>query len=107
MKIINIKDLKGTSSPGERGEVIMIDCINEKNIVLGMREIGPNSIVPKRPHHHQLRQAMFVVQGTGVVTNGIEKYRFNPGDFILIDTDEEHYFESEGESVRMIEVRFP
>lgn len=107
MKIVDMNDLKEVSSPGERGQVTIIDCINEKDIVLGVREIGPNSIAPKRPHHHPLRQVMFVIEGTGSVTNGIERYRFKPGDFIIIDTNEEHYFESEGDRVKMIEVRFP
>ncbi|MDH7508102.1 MAG: cupin domain-containing protein [Methanomassiliicoccales archaeon] len=107
MKVINVSGLNEVATPGERGQVFITDCINERDIVFGLREIEPNSIAPKRPHHHPLRQAMFVIDGTGVVTNGIERHRFKPGDFIMIDADEEHYFESEGERVRMIELRFP
>ncbi|MEM2943502.1 MAG: cupin domain-containing protein [Methanomassiliicoccales archaeon] len=106
MKIVNAQKMGKTISEGDRGVVVISDVVNEQNIVIGLREIDPKSRVPKRPHAHALRQVMFVVEGHGVVSNGRESRQFKPGDFLIFEANEEHYFESDDRLVKMVEVRF-
>lgn len=107
MKLVNSSELRKTTATGDRGEVVVTDFLAEKEIVFGLREAGPGSLVPKRPHSHPLRQAMYVIEGSGVVTNGKDELSFKSGDFILFDGDEEHYFDTGKTRLRMVEIRFP
>lgn len=107
MRLVSSSDLRKTAATGDKGEVVITDFLAEKGIVFGLREAGPGSLVPKRPHSHPLRQAMYVIEGSGVVTNGKEEVAFKSGDFILFDGNEEHYFDSGKTRLRMMEIRFP
>ncbi|MDD1765431.1 MAG: cupin domain-containing protein [Methanomassiliicoccales archaeon] len=107
MRLVREADLKIVTVDGDRGQVRIKDVVADENFVFGLRETGPNCLVPKKPHKHRLRQAMYVLEGSGTVTNGKEKMPFNKGDFILFDGNEEHYFDSNGMNLKMIEVRLP
>jgi mannose-6-phosphate isomerase-like protein (cupin superfamily) len=50
---------------------------------------------------------MYVIEGSGTVSNGKDTMVFKAGDFILFDGNEEHYFDSDGKNLKMIEVRVP
>jgi mannose-6-phosphate isomerase-like protein (cupin superfamily) len=107
MRLVREADLKIVTVDGDRGQVRIKDVVADENFVFGLRETGPNCLVPKKPHKHKLRQAMYVMEGSGLVSDGKEKLPFKAGDFILFDGNEEHYFDSDGKNLKMIEVRVP
>ena len=79
------------------------DLLDEPGFLLGLRYIEPGSTVPMRPHHHELKQANYVLEGDGIVTNGKDKLSFGAGDFLLFESNEEHYFETRN-GIRMLEI---
>jgi len=107
MRLINEKDIKAVIADGDRGQVRIKDVASEESFVFGLRETGPGCLVPKKPHKHKLRQVMYVIEGSGTVSNGKDATPFRAGDFILFEGNEEHYFDSDGENLKMIEVRVP
>ncbi|MDD1769006.1 MAG: cupin domain-containing protein [Methanomassiliicoccales archaeon] len=107
MKLIHEEDIGVVTVEGGRGQVRIKDVASEENFVFGLRETGPNCLVPKKPHKHKLRQIMYVIEGSGTVSNGTDAMLFKAGDFIVFAGSEEHYFDSDGKDLKMIEVRIP
>ena len=69
---------------GAKGVVDVYDVIQGK-LTAGVRIVKANSDVPTRPHIHSQRQVIYVISGTGKITNGKETFDLNPGDFIILD----------------------
>lgn len=105
MKVAHEKDLACETREGEKGHVTICDLLDTPSFLLGVRYIEPNSTVPKRPHHHELAQANYVIEGTGTVTNNQETLPFGPGDILLMEGNEEHYFTT-ATGIKMIEIRY-
>jgi mannose-6-phosphate isomerase-like protein (cupin superfamily) len=107
MRIVNSSDLGSIDVKGKRGKVKVIDFLNEEQIVFGLRIAGPATCLPKRIHRHHMRQAMYIISGSGKVDDGKEIREFHEGDFMYFDRNEEHYFDSCSSDLVMIEVQFP
>ncbi|MFW5914412.1 MAG: cupin domain-containing protein [Thermoplasmatota archaeon] len=105
MRVIPSSQLESRSVQGEKGTVEIQDFMKEPSLIMGLRRVGANSSVPKKVHSHPLRQAMYVIRGKGTVDNGKERRRFQEGDFMFFEGEEEHYFHTE-EEVLMLEVQF-
>ncbi|MBI0583004.1 MAG: cupin domain-containing protein [Methanomassiliicoccus sp.] len=105
MRMAHEADIGCERRPGQKGAVLACDLLDEENFLLGVRWIEPDSVVPQRPHRHPLKQANYVIEGTGTVTNGREMMAFGPGDILLMEGDEEHYF-STSSGIKMLEIRY-
>ncbi len=58
-----------------------------------------------KPHHHDLKQINYIISGSGTVTNTVKTIEIRPGDILLLDSNEEHYFETK-EGLRLVEIRY-
>jgi quercetin dioxygenase-like cupin family protein len=105
MKMAHEKDIACERREGQKGSLLACDLLDEKNFLLGVRWIEPGSTVPKKPHSHPLKQANYVIEGTGTVTNGTETMSFGPGDILLMEGGEEHYFTTQS-GIKMLEIRY-
>lgn len=105
MRMAHEKDLPCERRSGQQGFVNICDLLDEENFLLGVRYIEPGSVVPKKPHTHPLKQANYVIEGEGTVTNGKETMSFQAGDILLMEGGEEHYF-STSTGIKMIEIRY-
>ncbi len=105
MRLTHEMDIGCEDRPGQKGFVRACDLLDEENFLLGVRWIAPDSTVPKKPHRHPLKQANYVIEGTGTVTNGLETLSFGPGDILLMDGNEEHYFTT-ASGIKMLEIRY-
>lgn len=105
MRVAHEKDLPCERRAGQRGFVRACDLLDEKDFLLGVRYIEPGSTVPQKPHSHRLKQANYVIEGSGTVTNGRETMSFQPGDILLMEGEEEHYFTT-ASGIKMIEIRY-
>ena len=105
MRMVGEKDLPCERRPGQQGFVHICDLLDEENFLLGVRWIEPGSTVPQKPHRHPLKQANYVIEGEGTVTNGKETMSFRPGDILLMEGNEEHYFTT-ATGIKMIEIRY-
>ena len=76
-------------------------------ITAGVRIVKADSDVPPRPHAHNEKQVIYVISGTGTITNGKETFDLNSGDFILLDSNEEHYVMTKDEDLRVFEIKYP
>lgn len=91
---------------GAKGSIQVYDVI-QGEITVGVRVVKTNSDVPKRPHVHSEKQVIYVISGTGKITDGMETFDLEPGDFILLDTNEEHYVITENDDLKVFEVKHP
>jgi mannose-6-phosphate isomerase-like protein (cupin superfamily) len=107
MRIVNSSELGSIDLEGERGKVKVIDFLNDEQIVFGLRIAGPATCLPKKIHRHPMRQAMYIISGSGKVDNGKEIREFHEGDFMYFDKNEEPYFDSCSGDLAMVEVQFP
>jgi quercetin dioxygenase-like cupin family protein len=105
MRMAHEKDIGCEKRAGQKGFVHVCDLLDEEHFLLGVRWIDPDSVVPQKPHSHPLKQANYVIEGTGTVTNGKETFSFQPGDILLMEGNEEHYF-STATGIKMIEIRY-
>jgi len=105
MRLTHEADIGCEKRAGQKGFVHACDLLDEANFLLGVRWIEPDSVVPQKPHQHPLKQANYIIEGTGTVTNGRETLTFAPGDILLMEGDEEHYF-STASGIKMIEIRY-
>jgi len=106
MKKIHEFDIVRKSIDGKVGSVDVYDVINE-NIQAGVRIVKRNSDVPKRTHKHPERQLLYIIEGTAEITNGKENFSLKPGDFVLLESNEEHYVTTSDSDVKVFEIKYP
>ena len=106
MEIINENKFEGKIVNGLKGEGLLKDILNEYSIVPGIRIIKTNSDVPNRPHIHEEKQIVYILNGKTSVFNGKVSKNLNKGDFIIFEQNEEHYFTSYDEEVFLFEIKW-
>jgi quercetin dioxygenase-like cupin family protein len=105
MRMAHEREIDCERRAGQKGFVNVCDLLDEKDFLLGVRWIEPDSVVPQKPHRHPLKQANYVIEGGGTVTNGVDTMSFGPGDILLMEGDEEHYFSTKT-GIKMLEIRY-
>ncbi|MGY5879711.1 MAG: cupin domain-containing protein [Candidatus Thorarchaeota archaeon] len=106
MKKIHEFEIAPKVIDGKIGSVNAYDILEEK-IVAGVRIVPPNSDVPTRTHKHPERQIIYVIEGTAEITNTSETLSLQPGDFVVLEANEEHYVRTSDEEVKVFEIKFP
>ena len=106
MKRIHESEITPKIIDGKVGSVDAYDIIDE-SIQAGVRIVKSNSDVPTRIHKHPQRQIMYVVEGSAEITNETETIALKPGDFVILESNEEHYVKTSDEEVKVFEVKFP
>ena len=91
---------------GTKGTVDVFDMI-QGTLTAGVRIVKTNSDVPKKPHVHPEKQLMYVISGTGKITNGMETISVKPGDFVLLEENEEHYVITDKDELKLFEIKYP
>ncbi|MHA1654462.1 MAG: cupin domain-containing protein [Candidatus Thorarchaeota archaeon] len=105
MKRFNESEMEMRRFAGTKGHVDVWDAVRGP-IVAGVREVAPNSDVPPRPHRHQEAQLLYVISGTPAITNGQETFGLRPGDFVLLEPNEEHYVVTKDRPAKLFEVLY-
>ncbi|NHJ14327.1 MAG: cupin domain-containing protein [Candidatus Thorarchaeota archaeon] len=105
MKHIKEADIERKRAIGARGYVDMIDAVVGVPTI-GVRIVAANSDVPSRTHVHPEKQVMYLISGSLSVTNGIETISLEPGDFVLLEANEEHYVMTDSGEAKVFEVKY-
>ena len=106
MKKVHESEITPKTIDGKIGTVNAYDILDE-SILAGIRIVPPNSDVPTRIHKHPERQIIYVIEGTAEITNPTETLKLKPGDFVVLEADEEHYVRTSDEEVKVFEIKFP
>lgn len=106
MRKKNEKEMTPGIIDGTKGTVDVFDMI-QGALTAGVRIVGANSDVPKRPHVHSEKQLIYVISGTGKITNGMETISVKPGDFVLLEENEEHYVITDKDELKLFEIKYP
>ncbi len=106
MKKLNESTMTPDQIVGLKGAADVFDVV-QGELTAGVRIVRPESDVPTRPHTHSQRQVIYVISGSGKITNGEETFEMFPGDFILLDPYEEHYVMTGKEPLKVFEVKYP
>ena len=106
MRMVNESELEEKIVEGDLGSAVILDALDEE-IVAGVRSVGPMSKVPAAPHRHKERQIIYLISGKAWVTNGSVTVEMNPGDFVFLDEEEEHYVTTEREGAKIFEIKYP
>lgn len=91
---------------GKTGSVDVLDAIEEE-IQAGVRILRKNSDVPSRPHKHPERQLIYVIEGTAEITNEKVTFNLKPGDFVFLESNEEHYVRTGDSEIKVFEIKYP
>lgn len=105
LKKLNMSKMAPGKIEGEKGSVEVYDPIPEE-IDGGVRVVKEFSDVPKRPHVHPKKQLIFVIAGSGRITNGEITLDLVPGDFVFLDSNEEHYVMTQDTELKVFEVKY-
>ncbi|TFG98900.1 cupin domain-containing protein [Candidatus Thorarchaeota archaeon] len=106
MKRIHESEISLKVINGKVGSVFAYDIIDEE-IQAGIRVIKSNSDVPTRPHIHRQRQIIYVITGSAEITNEKQTLKLNPGDFLMLEANEEHYVRTSDDEVKVFEIKYP
>jgi quercetin dioxygenase-like cupin family protein len=108
MKVVNQEELKKITAEGVKGKVDVMDAVSEESLVTGVRIVHPHSIVPGEGHMHKERQLNYLISGKCEVytTDEKERTQLRPGDFIILDSNEPHFYVTFEEPAVIFEVRF-
>jgi quercetin dioxygenase-like cupin family protein len=106
MKKIHESEISPKVIEGKIGSVDVYDILDEE-IQAGIRIVKRNSDVPTRTHHHPQRQIIYAVEGSAQITNNTETLTLNPGDFVVLEANEEHYVITNDEEFKVFEIKFP
>ena len=106
MKLIHESEISPKIIEGKIGSVDAFDIIDEE-IQAGVRIVKPNSDVPTRPHIHSQRQIIYVIEGSAEITNEKETLQLNPGNFVVLEANEEHYVKTSDDEVKVFEIKYP
>jgi quercetin dioxygenase-like cupin family protein len=106
--VVNQEDLKKITAEGVKGKVDVIDAFSEESLVTGVRVVHPDSIVPGEGHMHKERQLNYLISGKCEVytTDETERTQLRPGDFIILESNEPHFYVTFEEPAVIFEVRF-
>ncbi len=105
MKRVHESEMECIRVQGSQGYVDIWDAVREP-LVAGVREVAPNSEVPARTHVHSEAQIIYVISGDPKITNTRETIQLRPGDFVILDPDEEHYVITDERPSRIFEVKY-
>ena len=105
MKKIHEFEIVRKNIDGIFGSVDVYDIIDE-NIQAGVRIVKSNSDVPTRTHKHPERQLLYVIEGTAEITNEKETFSLKPGDFVLLESNEEHYVRTSDSEAKLFEIKY-
>ncbi len=105
MKRVHETSLEQKRVEGSKGFVDLYNIIDEF-ITAGIRIVAPYSDVPARIHEHPERQIIYLIEGKAQITNTKELISLEPGDFVILEADEEHYIITGGYEVKIFEVKF-
>jgi quercetin dioxygenase-like cupin family protein len=106
MKRVHESEIVPKIIEGKIGSVNAYDILDE-DIQAGIRVVKSNSDVPTRTHKHPQRQIIYVVEGTAEITNLTDTLQLKPGDFVILEANEEHYVRTSDEDVKVFEIKFP
>jgi quercetin dioxygenase-like cupin family protein len=106
LKVVNEADIEKKTVDGERGKQHMINLVEQRGLVIGTRIILQNSSVPPKPHSHKRRQINYIIDGEPSVTNGKVTIKLKKGDFVVLESFEEHYYSTNDEPAHTFEVQF-
>ena len=73
MRKKNEKEMVPGRIEGTKGAVDVFDMI-QGALTAGVRIVKTNSDVPKRPHVHPEKQLIYIISGTGKITNGLDLF---------------------------------
>ncbi|MGY5864423.1 MAG: cupin domain-containing protein [Candidatus Thorarchaeota archaeon] len=90
---------------GEKGFVDVFDPVPDE-LAAGVRVVKKGSHVPRKPHAHPQKQIIYVIAGSGKITNGETIMDLSQGDFIALDANEPHYVSTEDEELTVFEVKY-
>ncbi|MBN2230970.1 MAG: cupin domain-containing protein [Candidatus Thorarchaeota archaeon] len=105
MKKIHENEIHPSIILGKRGSVNAFDVITG-TMTAGVRVIQRNSDVPTRPHIHSEKQLLYLIEGVADITNGKETLSLKPGDFVLLESNEEHYVITQDQEAKVFEIKY-
>jgi quercetin dioxygenase-like cupin family protein len=90
---------------GTKGWVDVFDVLTDP-LTIGIRVIPPKSDIPTHKHAHTEAQITYVVSGSPKITNLQVTLQLKPGDFVILEPNEEHYVMTDKNEARLLEVKF-
>jgi quercetin dioxygenase-like cupin family protein len=106
MRVISEDNIEKKTVIGEKGIVEMMNFLEKPNMIIGTRTVPPNSSVPRKPHSHKLRQINYVIEGEPTLTSNKESVKLKKGDFVILESFEEHYYSTTDRPAHVFEVQF-
>jgi quercetin dioxygenase-like cupin family protein len=105
MKQVHESSIEPKRVAGSKGWVDLFDIMTEP-LTVGVRVIPPHSEIPTRKHAHSEAQVTYVLSGKPKITNTRITLQLQPGDFVVLEPNEEHYVISQESEVRLLEVKY-
>ena len=106
MKIVSKETLEGKLMQCPRGEVEFRSIISTSELLFRFAIITPNADVLPRPHKHEKREVLYLIEGSATTTNGEITRDIGVGDVAVFEPSEEHYIETGPKGATFLELKW-
>lgn len=107
MRTLDYQQLEQRVVEGVKGTLTALDVTNDETFGCGIRSVPPNSKVPKPGSPYARgRRVLFVLRGSGTVSNGEYYEKVTAGKFIQLDDGEHPTFMTQDDELVVLEVRW-
>ena len=99
MKVVHYQQVKAAAVEMEGSAGCRIRCLigpddNAPSFTMREFEIAPGGHTPQHAHGHE--HEVFVLEGTGVVSEGAEEHPLRPGTVVFVPPKQTHQFRNTG-----------
>ena len=106
MRVLEYSNLDQRLVEGVKGTLTAMDVVSEDAFGVGLRVIPSNSKVPKPgTPYAKGRRVLFVLRGSGTLSNGEYYERITAGKFVLLDENERPAYSTQDEELAVLEIR--
>lgn len=107
MHLLDYHGLEQRVVEGVKGTLTALDVTNDETFGCGIRVIPPNSKVPKPgTPYAKGRRILFVMRGSGTVTNGEYYEKVAAGKFVQLEDGEHPTFMTQEDELVVLEIRW-
>lgn len=107
MRAVDYREMDQRTVEGIKGNLTAVDVVSDEAFGVGLRVIPPNSKVPKPGLPYAPgKRVLFVLRGTGTVSNGEYYEKIGAGKFVLMDEGERPNYATQDEELVVLEMRY-
>ena len=107
MRVVDYNAMEQRLVEGIKGSLTALDVVGDESFGVGLRIVPAHSKVPKpSTPFARGRRVLFVLRGSGTISNGEYYEKLTAGKFVVLDEAEHPHFATQDEELMVLEARY-